>query len=668
MSAAVDSLHGRVLAGRYQLGTFLGGGIDAVVYEAVDLQLERQVAVKLLTAPGTDSPSFQRRFHDYAQAVSQLTHAYIVPVHDWGREDLGLGGHPFLVTELVTGGSLRAIVDRGRRLSPSQALLVGLDVCRGLDHAHRRGFVHGDVKPSNILFGADRRARITDFGLAGLIARSTHRRAADLDLANARYASPEQAQDLDVDRTSDVYSLSLTLIEAITGEVPFAAGTTVATLNGRIDKLLPLSADLGPLAAVLEHAGRPDAQDRFSAAELGRALIAVAERLPKPAPLPLATGQPSMFEAPLGRETTSELTRFRDSTGATARPASATGDRPGRAGSDPSGGIPRARVVAVDEQGEATTGEVRRPRTAVLAYLALVVGLVAASAFAVVAYRKLTEKAHDVPSLIGLDEGTARNEVARYDWKIVVRNEPNEEQPQNAVFRTEPPAGATLGEGKELVLFVSAGPPLSTIPEISGLTVEEATAALQQARLRIAMGSEQYSEDVPAGQVISWTVAAQPTLRAGDQVVRDTVLSVVVSQGPQPRTVPDLRGKTFEQAQEVVAPFALGVCCADGPTEFSNDYPAGQIIAQDLAPGQTVERGVTVTVTFSKGPDLVTVPDVIRKTADDVISALEGAGLAVGKVQGDVYGGQLVGISYRQRQVAIGEQLPRGTKVDLIFL
>ena len=147
MSAAGDSFQGRVLGGRYQVGAPLGAGATAVVHEAVDLQLERAVAVKVLPPPAPTSPASSAGSGELAAELAALSHPNIVAVYDWGHEDIGLGEHAYLVTELVTGGSLRSILDRGRTLSPSQALLVGLDACRGLDHAHRKGLVHGDIKP-----------------------------------------------------------------------------------------------------------------------------------------------------------------------------------------------------------------------------------------------------------------------------------------------------------------------------------------------------------------------------------------------------------------------------------------------------------------------------------------------------------------------------------------
>ena len=249
----------------------------------------------------------------------------------------------------------------------------------------------------------------------------------------------------------------------------------------------------------------------------------------------------------------------------------------------------------------------------------------------------------------------------------MVRSETSDAQAQGIVFRTEPPAGASLVEGDEFVLYVSSGPPLATIPDVVGQTVEQATATLQQAALSISVGEQRYDEDVPVGQVISWVVTAQPALTVGDEVVRNTVITVTVSQGPAPREMPDLTGATFAEAQQIVGQYALGVKDDLQPV-FSADVPAGQVVSQSVAAGETIARGETVVVTLSMGPDLVAVPNVIGGSSDAVKAGIEAAGLAVGAIEGDIFAGKLVGISYDGRQVAIGELLPRGTAVDLIFL
>ncbi|HEY5876816.1 MAG TPA: serine/threonine-protein kinase, partial [Ilumatobacteraceae bacterium] len=178
--------------------------MHSTVFEAVDLQLERAVAVKVLHPSAVTDPEFFQRFRAAAEQLSGLSHPNLVAVHDWGQEDIRGAMSPYLVMELLTGGSLRSVLDRGRLLSPSQALIVGLDACRGLDHAHRRGLVHGDIKPSNLLFGDDRRLRVADLGIARLIAEANGDDVSSMDLASARYVSPEHAQHRPIDGKADV--------------------------------------------------------------------------------------------------------------------------------------------------------------------------------------------------------------------------------------------------------------------------------------------------------------------------------------------------------------------------------------------------------------------------------------------------------------------------------
>ena len=165
--------------------------------------------------------------------------------------------------------------------------MVGLEACRALDVAHQRGIVHTEITPSKLVFGEDRRLRVVDFALAELLGAETWENPANVPTHVARYASPEQALGMEIDAKTDVYALSLSLIEAVTGSVPFAGDSTNSTLALRVGKLMPVSADLGSLAAVLERAGRPDSEDRSTAAEFGRGLVQAAQKLPRPEPIPL---------------------------------------------------------------------------------------------------------------------------------------------------------------------------------------------------------------------------------------------------------------------------------------------------------------------------------------------------------------------------------------------
>ncbi len=274
---------GRVLGGRYRLVAPIGMGASAQVYLADDVRLRRRVALKMLHDALADDAEFLRRFRAEARAAAALSHPNVMAVYDWGDDDVA-----FIVTEYLDGGSLRGLLDQGESLSPAQALTVGLEASRGLDYAHRRGFVHRDVKPANLLFGEEQRLRIADFGLARALAEAAWTEPQGAMLGTARYASPELARGEKLDGKADVYALALVLVEAVTGEVPFAADTTIGTLMARVDRQLEVPDALGPLQAVLARAGHPDPEQRIDARTLAAGLLRAAKALPRPADLPLA--------------------------------------------------------------------------------------------------------------------------------------------------------------------------------------------------------------------------------------------------------------------------------------------------------------------------------------------------------------------------------------------
>lgn len=278
---------GRVLGGRYRLVAPIGMGASAQVFLADDVRLRRRVAVKMLHDALAGDVEFLRRFAAEARAAAALNHPNVMAVYDWGDDEVA-----FIVTEYLSGGSLRALLDGGHLLTPSQALMVGLEATRALDYAHRRGFVHRDIKPANLLFGDDGRLRIADFGLARALAEAAWTEPQGAVLGTARYASPEQAKGETLTGKADVYSLAIVLIEAVTGEVPFVADTTLGTLMARVDRQLEIPEEMGALAEVLYRAGHPDPTVRIDARTLAAGLLRAAKALPRPQALPLAGALP----------------------------------------------------------------------------------------------------------------------------------------------------------------------------------------------------------------------------------------------------------------------------------------------------------------------------------------------------------------------------------------
>jgi serine/threonine-protein kinase len=252
---------------------------------ADDTTLRRRVAVKVLQPALALDQAFLRRFRAEAQAAAALNHPNIMRVFDWGEDDEG----PFLVLEFLGGGSLRDLLDSGRRLSVAQTVLVGLEAARALDYAHRRGLVHRDLKPANLLFDEEGRTAIADFGLARALAEAAWTEPEGVLLGTARYAAPEAAQGKAVDGKADIYGLGLVLLEAVTGDPPPVLDTTVSTLMARVNQPIVAPFGLGVLGPIIDAAGAVDPDDRPDAADLAVMLDAAARQLDAPAPLPVTT-------------------------------------------------------------------------------------------------------------------------------------------------------------------------------------------------------------------------------------------------------------------------------------------------------------------------------------------------------------------------------------------
>ncbi len=658
MSGYGEEQIGRVLGGRYRLVAAVGTGASATVYQADDVQLRRRVAVKMLHPVLAEDPSFIRRFRAEAQAAAGLNHPNIMAIFDWGEDEQA----PYLVLEYLGGGSLRGMLDRGRLLTPSQVLMVGLEAARGLDYAHRRSLVHRDIKPANLLFGEDRRLRIADFGLARAIAEAAWTEPAGVLLGTARYASPEQAKGEPIDGKSDVYSLALTMVESVTGEVPFAGETTVATLMNRVDRLLPVSADLGPLASVIEHAGRPYAAERSTAAELGKGLIVAAEKLPRPAPLPLvATSSVPMAGA---------ATALGAPTGATTA-GMVVGGRAGRSapqGDGTSRGVPVGSAPTLVSPGlapelpparELFDSDPTRPRRTLRRFVLalLFLALAAVIGVVVVVFHQASKPTYPVAGLVGLTVGEARNRIAIYGWDVREVHEKNDTQPLDKVFKTDPASGE-LAKGERFTLYVSDGPTPSVLPPLVGQKLNAATAALAKLQLHVAQGPPQFSETVPAGTIVGFMVSGQQAPE-GASVDKGSTVTVVVSAGPQPRTVPRLTGQAPARVEQALK--ALGLVPVRGPDVFNPLVPKGFVVATQPAADAKVPKGAKITYQVSKGPDLVVVPKLVGLKLPQAKAALAKAGLILGKVTGD-----LAGPVYSSTPVA-GTKLVRGSPVALVL-
>jgi len=621
------------------------------VYLADDSRLSRRVAVKLLHPVLAEDEGFLRRFRAEARAAAALSHPNIVAIFDWNGSEVP----PYLVTEYLGGGSLRSMLDAGHRLSPSQALLVGLQAARALEHAHDQGFVHRDIKPANLLFGDDARLRIADFGLARAVAEAGWtEQTGGAVLGTARYASPEQVRGDALDGRSDVYSLVLVLIEAVTGSVPFSADTTIGTLMGRLDRAIPVSEDLGALATVLARAGAALASDRPDAATLVNDLMDAATELPRPAPLVLAGAASANGGAAAGAGPGANGS---DTTTGGAR-APSPEDAPtviapkhlAPGGPGGPGGLP---TTAVDERDRTmihpgppaaaagSGGYVppdvlprRRDLRTWVIRIAAVTLAIAVGAIGTWQFQQWRIPSHRVPQeLIGAHEDDIPRLTDEFGWHIDRQEIYRDGTESGVVLETEPAPGHQLREGHTLVVKISLGPTLVEVPgndQLAGLTQEQADGLLRSPGIELVPEFVPTpSRDVEEGHVIGLEDGTPARLAKGSTV------RVLVSVGDEPIEMPDVRGWNADQAEDELRRLGLDVEREDG---FRNDLGPGQVIRTDPRRGRDVEPGDTVTIVVNTGDEsdatTVEVPDVTGMSVDEARDTLEDEGLRVGNVQG----------------------------------
>ncbi len=581
-----DAEIGRVLGGRYRIIAPIGVGASARVYLADDITLRRRVAVKVLHEALAADSGFLRRFRAEAQSAASLNHPHVLGVYDWGHDDV-----PYLVSEYLAGGSLQSMLDAGHRLTTSQALLVGLEAARGLEYAHGEGLVHRDIKPANLLFGDAGRLRIADFGLARALAEAGWTEPDGSMVGTARYAAPEQARGEKVGPAADVYALALVVNEAVSGELPFTTDTAIGTLMARLDTPLEPHLDLGPLGATVRRAGALDPDERLTAAEFVRGFMEAAEDLPRPETLPLVG---ALVDEPNGDQT--RLV-------------------PGPAGASP---------VAILAPPAEDDGPDRRWPWLVLAALVIVAAAVAG----VVAFQNSQPITHPVPDLVGgsADEATA---AARdFGWVLNLGEIRQDGSTAGEILSVDPEAGTDLEEGEMLRVIVSKGEELVLVPDLLGLTLDDAAARLEVAGLAVGAVSERDSESVDAGLVIEVLLdPGQTEVDLGESV------DLVVSAGPADRRVPSVpESRDLDESLQLLTNLRL---VPEETTTYSEEIELGLVIEFEPAPGASVEVRLRVRVVVSLGPEPREIPQLVGLDTDEAEDALTALGFVVGGIEGN---------------------------------
>ena len=672
------ALDGQVLAGRYRVARVVSTGANTVLVDAIDIESDNQVTVKIVRPEHSADPEFRRKFRKLAELSNALTHPNIASVMDWGEIELNGESTVFWTVDALGGGSLRDLLDRGRLLAPGQALVVGLEACRALDAAHQKGLFHTELTPSKMVFGADRRIRVVDFGMARLLAESAWADASAVPTHVARYASPEQAIGLPIDAKTDVYALALVMIEAVTGAVPFSADSTVSTLAGRVDKLMPVSADLGSLASVLERAGRPESQERFTAAEFGRALVQAAPRLPKPEPIPiLSTGQ---FD-------TTAMRRPTDPTGGVERPAPA----PGLAGVAATGGQvetpleaepPEDVDLVIDAAG---VGEVvddahtEEEPSVVDEVIEIPEVIETPDAVEIPEDVDTTETVDDtdtdtdivIDTDIDEDEVTDADEPADpvndvdtdvdTDDDLSIVHEPTTVAPvldvaapvqdsSDPVLYDDEPRRRRRAPIVLLVIVLLAGlgalgyagsllmqPKSFEVPVLAGVPDDEALNQIAGNDWDLRVETER-SDSFPVADTVIRTVPGP-----GVELEEGEAFTLVLSAGPEFRLLPELDDLPFDAAVTQLA--SLGLVGVEAPErEFSETVAVASVISwqvqgdadASMQAGAEILPGETIVMTLSMGPEPRDVPDLVGQTVEEATSALDAVQLMLSQSE-DVF-------------------------------
>jgi serine/threonine-protein kinase len=527
----------------------------AKVFLGTDTVLGRTVAVKVLAPQFADDDGFVMRFRREAQAAASIGHPHIVSVFDTGSDD----GVHFIVMEYVEGRTLAEILAGGGRILPDRAIDIAMDVCRALEAAHAQGVIHRDIKPGNIMLDPRGDVKVTDFGIARVTTTADTVAQTAAILGTASYLSPEQAQGQPVDGRSDIYSLGCVLYEMVTGRPPFLGDSPVAVASKQVLEQPTPASRLNPdvtadLDAVILRALAKNPANRYQSAEEMRADLERAKRgLPVDATPLLPAGATQVLDRP---------------------PAHAT-------------------ELLPPTEPERRTNWV--PIVVTLVLIALLGGLLWFLAANVLNNDDQQSGVNvTVPDVVGKSRTQAEQDLTEADLEIgTITRVPaaDDTQQPGTVVEQDPAANAEVESGTKVDLTIVAAPEAVTIPDLEGVSPEDAQAALLDLGLEPAGPTEEPSDTVPDGAVTRTDPAA------GSEVDPASTVTIFVSTGAEQVAVPEVRCQSFGSAQNELDQAGLTSVISSETMPINPACPLGnKVAAQDPAPGTQVEPGSTVTL------------------------------------------------------------------------
>jgi serine/threonine protein kinase len=580
-----------IIDGRYRVISRLGSGGMADVYLAQDQLLGRDVAVKVLHHHFAEDHEFVERFRREASSAAALSHPNIVGIFDRGEWD----GTYYIAMEYVAGRSLKALVREQGPLDPATAIDIVIQILRAARSAHRRGVIHRDLKPHNVILDEEGRARVTDFGIAR--AGASDMTLTGSIMGTAQYLSPEQAQGFAVTAASDLYSIGVILYELLTGTVPFEGETAVAIAFKQVSAEPRPPSELNPslpssLDAVVMRALAKDPAQRYAGAdEMIAALQHERDALPALSGAPTSVRDHRVYHAPA--------------------PTQATGPSTGSLLLAPAG------AGQYELENGAAGDDQRGSKRAWWWTLAIV--LVAAAAVLAVVLTQ-SSKSVSVPSVTGQSEQAAGAALR----KVGLNPEPSlassTKVESGLVISQSPAAGAIAKKGSSVKIVVSSGPASKSLMNVAGLSAAKAEARLRAAGLK-TMTKTESSKTVEAGKVIGTEPPAETEVQEGHLV------TLLVSSGPAPIRVPDVTGQSLEAAEATLSNAELAVGTVT--KRVSSAQSPGTVLTQSPTTGTSLHAGGKVDLTVAKAPKEVEVPNVVGAAEAAATAALEHAGLKV---------------------------------------
>ena len=603
----MSDLTGELIDNRYLLKRVVAAGGMATIYFALDLRLDRPVAVKIMHPHLANDEDFVGRFIREAKAAAALAHPNIVAIQDQGWNE---GGVPavFIVMEYIEGFTLRDVLTEQGALGVNESLRYFTPVLSAMTAAHKNGILHRDIKPENILISKDGRVKVADFGLAkGAQIGSTLTGESSVILGSVSYLSPEQVQRGLSDMRSDVYSLGIVLFEMLTGKKPFDGETPIQIAYMHVNENVAAPSTLNPaippeIDEIVLKATANNPDKRFKdAGEMHEQVLAQLTKLD-----PNRRQMSLELDIPIPKGKSPKRKREKQSKFDIIKNITTQLDlKRGNVMRETSGTAKRKRKVSA---------RVKRNRTIALFIVLLIIGT---------SWYRISGPGNKIaiPSLAGMSQTQAATAVAELGLKIgQVQEVFSEDVPKGKVITSDPAGGGRVEVAGEVLLIVSKGKDRIEVPELVGLTVEEATAALKSKNLKIGRVSEKYNYTLEAGRIIDGNPPS------GSPVRKDSSVDLIISKGPEQIELTNFEGKTSDQAQSELTSAGLIV---NSNYEYSETVPIGTVISQTPSDVSTVGKGEKIELVISKGPSKIFIPNVYSLSKKAATKILEDLGFIV---------------------------------------